>query len=71
MGRLRKLNYARRTVIAGPLATVDNEDPGDTGFSDNFIVSEFPTQEDAKASADAGPYVAAGAHSSVEVKPFK
>ncbi|MFN7137153.1 MAG: YciI family protein, partial [Thermomonas sp.] len=47
------------------------EDPGPAGFSGSLVVAEFPSLEDARAWADADPYVAAGVYARVEVRPFR
>ena len=44
---------------------------GATGFTGSLVVAEFPSLDDAKAWADADPYVAAGVYAQVTVKPFK
>jgi uncharacterized protein YciI len=69
--RLKALQREGRLVIAGPNPAIDSDDPGDAGFSGSLIIAEFPDLEQAKAWADADPYVAAGVYASVSVKPFK
>ena len=69
--RLKSLVEEGRLLLAGPLPAVDSEDPGPAGFTGSLIVAEFDSLADAKAWADADPYVAAGVYESVEVKPFK
>jgi len=71
VARLNDLRDAGRLVLAGPCPAIDTEDPGDAGFSGSLIVAEFPSLDDARAWADADPYVAAGVYSRVTVKPFK
>ena len=56
--------------MAGPNPAIDSSDPGEAGFSGSIIVAEFDSLEDARAWADADPYVAAGVYESVMVKPF-
>ena len=41
------------------------------GFSGSLVVAEFDSLEDARAWADADPYVSAGVYGQVVVKPFK
>jgi hypothetical protein len=69
--RLRVLQSEGRLVLAGPHPAIDSDDPGEAGFTGSLIVAEFIDLEQAKAWADADPYVAAGVYSSVSVKPFK
>ncbi len=69
--RLTALQDQGRLILAGPHPAIDSNDPGEAGFSGSLIVAEFESIEEAKAWADADPYVAAGVYSSVTVKPFK
>ena len=69
--RLRVLQGEGRLVLAGPHPAIDSDDPGEAGFTGSLIVAEFVDLEQAKAWADADPYVAAGVYASVSVKPFK
>lgn len=69
--RLETLKAEGRLLIAGPNPAIDAEDPGPEGFSGSMVIAEFPSLEDAKAWANADPYVAAGVYQSVTVKPFK
>ena len=58
-------------MLAGPNPAIDSDDPGDAGFSGSLIVAEFASLEDARAWADADPYIAAGVYVEAIVKPFK
>lgn len=69
--RLRALQDAGRMILAGPCPAIDSPDPGPAGFSGSLIVAEFASLDEAKAWADADPYVAAGVYAKVTVKPFK
>ena len=69
--RLSALQNQGRLILAGPHPSVDSEDPGEAGFSGSLVVAEFESLVEAKAWADADPYVAAGVYASVTVKPFK
>ena len=69
--RLSALQDQGRLILAGPHPSVDSEDPGEAGFSGSLVVAEFESLVEAKAWADADPYVAAGVYASVTVKPFK
>jgi uncharacterized protein YciI len=69
--RLTTLQDQGRLILAGPHPAVDSEDPGESGFSGSLVVAEFTSLEDARAWADADPYVEAGVYGEVTVKPFK
>ncbi|PHS01070.1 MAG: hypothetical protein COA68_03890 [Oceanobacter sp.] len=69
--RLEQLKNEGRLLIAGPHPALDNEDPGEAGFTGSLVVAEFTSLEDAQAWADADPYVDAGVYAKVLVKPFK
>ena len=71
LARLNALKDEGRLIIAGPNPAIDNDDPGEAGFTGSLIIAEFESLEAAQAWADADPYVASGAYASVSVKPFK
>ncbi len=71
LARLQALQAAGRLVLAGPHPAIDNENPGDAGFTGSLIVAEFSSLDEAKTWADADPYIAAGVYRSVNVKPFR
>lgn len=69
--RLQALQQAGRLLLAGPFPAIDSSDPGAAGFSGSLIVAEFDSLADARAWADADPYVAAGVYDGVSVRPFR
>lgn len=69
--RLKELTKQGRVLLAGPHPAVDSDDPGSAGFTGSLIVAEFDSLDDAKAWADADPYLEAGVYERVTVKPFK
>ena len=69
--RLQRLQTEGRLVLAGPLPASDSPDPGPAGFSGSLIVAEFESLDEARAWAEADPYVAARVYAGVEVWPFK
>lgn len=69
--RLQTLTEQGRLVLAGPNPVIEAEDPGEAGFSGSIVIAEFESLADARAWADADPYVAAGVYANVSVKPFK
>ncbi len=71
LARLEELKQLGRLLIAGPHPAIDAEDPGSAGFSGSLVVAEFDSLDDARAWADADPYMSAGVYAEVSVKPFK
>lgn len=71
LARLTTLRDEGRLLLAGPCPAIDAEDPGPAGFSGSVIIAEFLSLEDARAWADADPFVDAGVYTRVEVRPFK
>lgn len=71
LARLEALKADGRLLIAGPHPALDNEDPGEAGFTGSLVVAEFASLEEAKEWADEDPYIAAGVYADVIVKPFK
>ena len=71
LARLTALRDEGRLLLAGPCPAIDAEDPGPAGFSGSIVIAEFASLGDARAWADADPYVAAGVYTRVEVRPFK
>ena len=69
--RLNILKNEGRLILAGPHPAIDNNDPGEAGFTGSLVVAEFDSLSDAQTWADADPYIASGAYASVIVKPFK
>ena len=70
LARLEVLRDAGRLLLAGPCPAIDAVDPGPAGFSGSIVVARFASLEEARAWADADPYVAAGVYARVEVRPF-
>lgn len=71
LARLEALQNEGRLILAGPHPAIDANDPGEAGFSGSLIIAEFESLEDARAWADADPYVEAGVFERVTVRPFK
>ncbi|OZB20246.1 MAG: hypothetical protein B7X58_01420 [Marinobacter sp. 34-60-7] len=69
--RLEALKADGRLLVAGPHPAIDSPDPGESGFTGSLVIAEFNSLEDARAWADADPYVAAGVYANVVVKPYK
>ncbi|MCL1061648.1 YciI family protein [Shewanella benthica] len=71
LARLQALADEGRLLVAGPHPAIDNENPGEAGFTGSLVVADFPSLEDAQAWADVDPYIAACVYDKVIVKPFK
>lgn len=71
LDRLKALAAEGRILVAGPHPAIDSEDPGEAGFTGSLVIAEFASMEEAKAWADADPYVAADVYADVKVKPYK
>ena len=71
LARLVALRDQGRLLLAGPCPAIDAEDPGPAGFSGSIVIAEFDALADARAWAEADPYIEAGVYQRVEVRPFK
>jgi len=71
VSRLNELKDQGRLFVAGPCPSIDNEDPGEAGFSGSVIIAEFESLTQAQKWADQDPYIEAGVYEKVSVKPFK
>ncbi|MEY3666673.1 MAG: hypothetical protein RL572_213 [Pseudomonadota bacterium] len=71
LARLQDMVAQGRIVLAGPHPAVDAEDPGSAGFTGSLIVASFDSLEEARAWADADPYVTGGVFARVTVKPLR
>jgi len=71
LARLKELAAQDRLLVAGPFPAIDDENPGNAGFTGSLIIANFNTLADAKAWADADPYIKAGVYKKVIVKPYK
>ena len=71
LARLHALRDEGRLLLAGPCPAIDAEDPGPAGFTGSIVIARFPSLDEARAWADADPYVAAGVYARVEVRPFR
>jgi uncharacterized protein YciI len=71
IARLEALKAEGRLLAAGPHPAVDTLNPGDAGFTGSLVIAEFASLEQARAWADADPYITAGVYERVVVKPYK
>jgi uncharacterized protein YciI len=69
--RLNQLKSEGRLVIAGPHPAIDNNDPGEAGFTGSLVIAQFDSLEEAQSWANNDPYMESGAYESIIVKPFK
>ena len=71
LARLSALQQQGRLLTAGPNPAIDDENPGEAGFTGSTVIAEFSSLEEAKNWAAQDPYVEAGGYGDVIVKPFK
>lgn len=71
LARLQELQNQGRLVLAGPHPAIDNEDPGQAGFTGSLVVAEFDDLPSAQEWAAADPYIEAEVYANVTVKPFR
>ncbi|MCT8579129.1 YciI family protein [Glaesserella parasuis] len=69
--RLKQLQAEDRHLTAGPNPAIDDENPGEAGFTGSTVIAKFNSLEEAKQWASQDPYVEAGVYGEVIVKPFK
>ncbi|MCT8574203.1 YciI family protein [Glaesserella parasuis] len=69
--RLKQLQAEARLLTAGPNPAIDDENPGEAGFTGSTVIAKFNSLEEAKQWASQDPYVEAGVYGEVIVKPFK
>jgi uncharacterized protein len=68
--RLQTLLQEGRLLLAGPRPAIDAGDPGPAGYAGSLVVARFDSLQEARAWAEADPYVAAGVYEKVDVSPF-
>lgn len=71
LARLTQLQAEDRLLIAGPNPAIDDENPGEAGFTGSTVIAKFASLEEAEQWASQDPYVEAGVYGNVIVKPFK
>lgn len=71
LARLTQLQAEDRLLTAGPNPAIDDENPGEAGFTGSTVIAKFDSLEAAKQWASQDPYVEAGVYGEVIVKPFK
>ena len=69
--RAQQLVDEGRLVFAGPHPAVDDNDPGEAGFTGSLIIAEFNSLAEAQEWVSTDPYVEAGVYARVTVKPVK
>ncbi len=69
--RAKQLLDQGRLVFAGPHPAVDDDLPGEAGFTGSLIIAEFSCLEDAQDWANSDPYTEAGVYATIHVKPVK
>ena len=68
--RLQTLLQEGRLLLAGPRPAIDAADPGPAGYAGSLVVARFDSLQEARAWAEADPYIAAGVYEKVDVSPF-
>ncbi|MEC6814141.1 YciI family protein [Photobacterium toruni] len=71
LARLKELQQQDRLLVAGPMPAIDNENPGEAGFTGSTVIADFESLAQAQQWANADPYIDAGVYANVIVKPFK
>ncbi|KJG26647.1 BolA family transcriptional regulator [Photobacterium iliopiscarium] len=71
LARLKELQQQERLLVAGPMPAIDNENPGEAGFTGSTVIAKFESLEQAQQWANTDPYIDAGVYANVIVKPFK
>ena len=71
LARLKELQQQQRLLVAGPMPAIDNENPGEAGFTGSTVIAKFESLEQAQQWANTDPYIDAGVYANVIVKPFK
>ena len=71
LARLQQLQDEGRLLTAGPNPAIDDENPGEAGFTGSTVIAQFDSLEQAQMWADQDPYIEAGVYEEVIVKPFK
>ena len=67
----KQLQAEGRLLTAGPNPAIDDENPGEAGFTGSTVIAQFESLSAAKDWAAQDPYVEAGVYGDVIVKPFK
>ena len=71
LARLQQLQDEGRLLTAGPNPAIDDENPGEAGFTGSTVIAQFDNLEQAQMWANQDPYIEAGVYGEVIVKPFK
>ena len=71
LARLKQLQKENRLLIAGPNPAIDEENPGEAGFTGSTVIAQFENLQGAIYWAAQDPYVEVGVYGEVIIKPFK
>ena len=71
LARLQQLQDEGRLLTAGPNPAIDDENPGEAGFTGSTVIAQFDNLEQAQMWANQDPYIEAGVYGDVIVIPFK
>ena len=71
IARAKQLVDEGRLIFAGPHPAVDDDEPGEAGFTGSLIIAEFSCLAEAQEWAETDPYTQAGVYAKITVKPVK
>ena len=71
LARLKQLQKENRLLIAGPNPAIDDENPGEAGFTGSTVIAQFENLQAAQNWAAQDPYVEVGVYGEVIIKLFK
>ncbi len=71
LARLKQLQKENRLLIAGPNPAIDDENPGEAGFTGSTVIAQFENLQAAKNWAAQDPYVEAGVYGEVIIKTIQ
>jgi len=71
LARLKQLQAEGRLLTAGPNPAIDDENPGEAGFTGSPAACPIQSPAGANTWRAQDPYVEAGVYGDVIVKPFK
>ena len=71
LARLKQLQAEDRLLTAGPNPAIDDENPGEAGFTGSTVIAQFESLSAAKDWAAQDPYVEAGVYGDVICEAFQ
>jgi uncharacterized protein len=71
LARVRALHEQGRVRVAGPIPTMDDGDPVQSGFVGSLIIAEFESRSAASVWWENDPYALAGVFARTSIRPFR